>query len=306
MTRRIDISIDVSSTVPLAVPAETAVSIYIPDSGVQSNCATVLFAYPGPTYTRFYYDLQVPGREGYSFAEYLARWGYIVVACDHVGIGESTPYEPFSDLTQDVVLNADQATFDGVTAQLAAGTLHHEIPRLINPFIIGVGHSMGAVLLCHQQAKYGSFDALVFLGLAVLPSEGWRTAVTEIFSNAADCTRPPRELLHHLFHEESVPDDVKSADDSLATRVYLPPSGGDAQAQSDYLMQAVRSIDVPIFLGFGARDATRDPLYEACAYRNSTDLTIFILSDSGHCSNFSQNRTLLFDRIAGWIKSISR
>ena len=55
----------------------------------------VLVCLPGGTYSREYWDLNVPGRGGYSFAEFATERGYSVVTVDPLGTGESS--KPVSD-----------------------------------------------------------------------------------------------------------------------------------------------------------------------------------------------------------------
>lgn len=63
------------------------------------------------------------------------------------------------------------------------------------------------------------------------------------------------------------------------------------------------SIDVPLFLAFGEYDLTGDYLESLARYRSVTDATLFVLRDSAHCHNQAVTRTLLWDRLVGWILS---
>jgi hypothetical protein len=64
------------------------------------------------------------------------------------------------------------------------------------------------------------------------------------------------------------------------------------------------AIDVPVFLGFGDHDLTADYVGSLSRYRSATDATLFVLSDSAHCHNQAVTRTVLWDRIVGWITCI--
>lgn len=311
MPSRIDIRIDITDAVPLDTHLETAAWIYIPDADIQPDYTIVTFAFPGGTYSRSYYDLSVPGRTGYSFAERLAEAGYIVIACDHIGIGDSSPYEPFSALTKDVVISADCATVEDVMTRLTAGTLVDGLAPVMNPFTIGVGHSMGGYLLARQQARYHSFDAVAILGWSALarpenevlsPAE-W----SSYMSMMPDPTRPPRALFRDFFYDKRVPDDVKAADDALAVRIYSWMFQPDKYGLQDdpTIPEATRRIDVPIFLCFGERDTSPNPHHESDSYPNSADLTTFVLPRSAHCTNFAETRILFFDRLANWGHALS-
>lgn len=313
MTARIDIRIDVTGVVPIDASLETAAWVYLPPADVKVTCPTVVLAFPGGSYSRSYYDLHVPGREGYSFAEHLARRGHIVVSCEHIGLGDSTPYEPFADLTKDVVVKADLATVKGVMARLTTGTLVEGLGPLNNPFMIGVGHSIGARLLTLQQGRYRSFDAIAILGSSRLPLKTTTKALHRIVQPLAkfvmpDPERPPRRLSHRFFHDKDVPDDVKAADDALAVRLYpwMSEPGSSGILGDPAVPEAARNVDVPVFLGFGARDVSPDPHREAQAYPNSPDITIFVLPRSAHCTNLAETRGLFFNRISGWCNEVSK
>ena len=60
---------------------------YYPAAGA---VGAVLVCLPGATYSREYWDLKIPGRSGYSFAEFATGNGYDVVTIDPLGTGESS------------------------------------------------------------------------------------------------------------------------------------------------------------------------------------------------------------------------
>src|SRR5271165_4950148 len=89
-SRKAELRIDVTSALPLAGPLTMAASVYLPDPATVASPPVVMFASPGGGYSRGYFDLQFDGRPGYSQAQYHAAQGMIVVAYDHLGVGEST------------------------------------------------------------------------------------------------------------------------------------------------------------------------------------------------------------------------
>ena len=50
----------------------------------------LLVCLPGGTYSREYWDLNIPGHPGYSFADFATENGYPVVTIDPLGTGESS------------------------------------------------------------------------------------------------------------------------------------------------------------------------------------------------------------------------
>ena len=70
----IDISIAASITVPKAI---------------LSDPPAIFVCWPGGSYGRNYWDLQIPGRSDFSFADHMASRGYVVIAADPLGVGDS-------------------------------------------------------------------------------------------------------------------------------------------------------------------------------------------------------------------------
>ena len=80
-----ELSLDVTDGV--GEPARMVGTYFPPTSGSTGPAALVCL--PGGTYTRRYFDLEVPGRPGYSFARDAAGRGFPVVSFDMLGTGES-------------------------------------------------------------------------------------------------------------------------------------------------------------------------------------------------------------------------
>src|SRR5215218_4415876 len=78
--------------VPLAKSASGTAAIvatvYVPP-GIEAS-PTVVVALPGGGYSRGYFDLEFPGRSGYSEAEHHVAHGNVFIAMDHLGVGESS------------------------------------------------------------------------------------------------------------------------------------------------------------------------------------------------------------------------
>lgn len=306
MSAQCDIRIDVSDALGLGVPAETAVWLFLPDN-VGSD-AVIIFAFPGGTYGREYYHLEVPNRSGYSFAEALTGAGYIVACCDHIGLGASSRHEPFSLLTKEKVIAADQATVRGVVDGLESGSLVDGVGPIHNFYAVGVGHSMGARLLALQQEQFSTFDAVALLGTSWVPRSGSDGTSFAPIAALPDPTRPPRALFHRFFYGEDVPSDLIAVDDSHAVRafVWMFRPGEDGILEDPAVLEAAQKMAIPVFLGFGAQDTSPEPHVEAAAYHNSPDVTVFVLPGAAHCTNFASTRKMLFDRIAGWCQSLAR
>src|SRR5438132_770438 len=69
----------------------TAVDVYRPDELPERP--VVAFGFPGGGYSRGYYDIRHDG-DAYSQAAFHVGRGWIVVACDHLGVGDSDQPDP--------------------------------------------------------------------------------------------------------------------------------------------------------------------------------------------------------------------
>ena len=88
---RQDLTFDVTAALPAgsAERAELSATI-VADPAALPERPVVILAIPGGTYHRRYWDLQPPGRDGYSKAAYLAERGIIFIATDYFGGGDSS------------------------------------------------------------------------------------------------------------------------------------------------------------------------------------------------------------------------
>jgi hypothetical protein len=124
----------------------------------------VYFSVPGGGLDRAYYDLRAGGGTRFSFAVQMAERGCITIAIDPLGIGGSTRPRRGFELTADVHARALARLHHTVCARLRAGSLIASLPPLRDLVSIGVGHSVGALLVLFQQAAERSYDALALLG----------------------------------------------------------------------------------------------------------------------------------------------
>src|SRR2546421_10183816 len=88
--------------------------LFLPEQPLMAKA--VLLCLAGGTYDKRYWHLEVPGHPGYSFAEHLTGQGYVVVALDHLGVGDSG--DPSGDLSLAVLADGDAAVAEQVRARL--------------------------------------------------------------------------------------------------------------------------------------------------------------------------------------------
>jgi pimeloyl-ACP methyl ester carboxylesterase len=262
----------------------------------------VLVCLPGGTYSREYWDLNVPGHRGYSFADFAAERGYAVVTIDPLGTGESS--KPVRDFDfADIA-----ATLACAVSALPAVTGEH-LP------LVAVAHSLGGYLAITQQAVFSSYAGLAILGctnqhvaplnldpafIARSATPQGRAALAEEILSALPQPyfEGPREHMLSWFHLADVPADVVEAD-SVTTKSVVPRVFGTAMIPGIVAERAAQ-IEVPVFIGYGAVDVSPDPRAEAGLYRNSPDITTVVLAGSAHCHNMASSRHQLWRRLLAW------
>jgi alpha-beta hydrolase superfamily lysophospholipase len=272
-----------------------------------ADAGAVLVCLPGGTYSREYWDLNVPGRRGYSFADFATENGYAVVTIDPLGTGESS--KPVGDFDFTDIA----AALAHAVSALSASTGNHAPP-------VAVAHSLGGYLAITQQSLFSSYAGLAILGctnqhvapLNLDPSfiaraatpQGRAALAEEILSALREpYFEGPREHLQSWFHLSDVPADVVEAD-SVTAKSVVPRVFGTAMIPGVVAEHAAR-IEVPVLIGYGVVDVSPDPRAEAGLYCCSPDLTTVILADSAHCHNMASSRHRLWRRVLGWAATVT-
>ena len=109
-------------------------------------------------------DIQLPDRDGYSFAQHMTARGFVVIAADPLGVGDSGRPKDGTLCTYEALADAAHDAVQVIRGRLNDGTLVADLPPVAAPRIVGVGHSIGGGLVVLQQARWGNYDALAVLG----------------------------------------------------------------------------------------------------------------------------------------------
>jgi alpha-beta hydrolase superfamily lysophospholipase len=272
----------------------------------------VVVAVPGGTRTKEYYDLQVPGLSGYSFAEHLTARGHVVVALDHLGVGGSTRPRDAAVLGIELMAEALARAVAELRARVGAGTLPG-VARLADPYVVGVGSSVGGAVVLAQQARSGSYDALVTLGTPAAP--GWRgdrrTLADE--QEAPDTVADGWDSGYVTMHQEllrpgrywpDVPDDAVRADEATATVV--PKRCLHELALPRFVADFAAQVTIPVLLVHGERDHCPDPHGEPASFLSSRDITVFVVARSAHYHNVASTRAVMWNRIDAWMRATAQ
>jgi pimeloyl-ACP methyl ester carboxylesterase len=314
-TIRRDIEVDVSHLVPFPGPVIVRGWVRAPLGLDRSRPPLVLCCLAGGHCSTEYFDLQVPGHPGYSMAEHLAGRGFVVLSFDHIGLGASSRVDDIVRVTPALASAVNDHAHRTALEGLVAGTLLPELGKLLSPTVVGVGHSMGGMLVTVQQARHATFAGVAALGHG---GKGLPQFLTEAERAMAD--RPPIrdedvvELARvrlagaplvgtsrpesGTFMAHDVPRAVRAAFAAQSTELLF--SCGLTSMLPHATEKEKSDITVPVFLGFGENDLTRDFIGSVALYTSSRDVTLFVLPGSAHCHNQATGRVVLWDRLAHW------
>lgn len=173
MIAPVDLTIDVTDTASIGMPAHTVATVHLPEPDQLCDPPVVCFAFPGGGYSRQYYTFDMPGdvRTGDDRAGGQAGWhtrrGWIFVACDHLGFGDATA--PGGNvLNYDNVALGNKATVEAVMTKLEAATLVEGYPSVTDAVRLGIGQSMGGCFTIVLQGQHRVFDGIASLGFSAI------------------------------------------------------------------------------------------------------------------------------------------
>jgi pimeloyl-ACP methyl ester carboxylesterase len=293
-----ELMLEVSASVPFDATTCLAASVHLPDIAAGAPRA-VLVCWPGGSYGRAYWDMQIPGYPGYSFADHVTAQGYLVVTADPLGVGASSKPGDGDRVNLETMSAACAAFVEQVRALLAAACLtvvtqaRHRCYDAVA--LLGFTHGQKELSVTAVGAATADPDATAHT-LREAASEQARAFFGDTWDDVYGLV--PREPHHGWLHRPDVPPAVIAADDAAAVR-------WPRQAYVDALLVGYSAgfaahLDCSIFVGFGDHDVPPVPHADVAFYTRSPDVTLYVLPDAAHCHNFAATRTQLWDRIDRW------
>ena len=331
--RSVDMDIDVTGAAGLGETVHTRVTIVLPHPSDMPDPPIVCFAFPGGTYSRQYYTFDMPDSTGGGEAGWHASRGWIFVACDHLGVGESSL--PDRDkLVYQTVSAANHATVQGVLQRLADGSVAQAFPAIKDPVVIGIGQSMGGQFLVVQQGRQQTFDGIASLGYsaiyqAIRGHAGVLRDVTPFVTrDPVPAGTPPvnsnvlglqrslsaaerAETWRTAFHYHDVPADIVNQDMDRSGELPVwasatVPYAGALSLTPGAVAPEAAAIVVPVLVALGEDDCFgEDPRMEPKAYRSAVDVSVFICPRMAHMHNFAGTREVLWARIHKWAEHVA-
>ena len=299
--------IPIGAPLPGEGELEIAIDVFAPTQ--LSEPAIVLFCMPGGGMNRKYFDLGGPG-DSMSFAAAMSARGFVVVTMDHLGVGESShPRDGFA-ITSAVAAQANAVAFDEIARRLRDGVLHPALPALRHFTPIGVGHSMGGLIMTVQQDARRDFAAMMLLGFGTC-------GMPEVLSDddRAALARPDRglselpRLARQRFGGDAYPPIPRAEGASSAARALAAAQDGVLSVPAVHSMipgsikEEIARLDVPIFIGVGDRDIVGPPRMLPAEYERASDITLFIVEKCGHHPFVSPDTPRLLARAGDWVRA---
>ncbi len=328
-SHRIELKVDVSSSVDLPAPLEIAATAYLPDPAKLASPPLVIFAVPGGGYSRGYFDMHFAGREGYSEAEYHTARGAIFIACDHLGVGDST-IAHLDKITLEHMGDSYTHAVRTLCERIEQGSLAPGFPAVRNITKIGIGQSLGGMATIIAQGRNHVFDGIAPLGYSGIhtqlpqPTEEARVAAVKVHSLSRDADMSKHSIAEssaqvmdfkYPFHWEDVPAEILDADmkGGYPIRKTCPPFGSATMPTCSLLgmtpgvvSKEAAAIRSPVLIAVGERDVCPDPHAEPGAYRGARDISLFIAPRMAHMHNFASTRALLWERVFAWANRLAQ
>lgn len=262
-----------------------------------------LFCFPGGGMTQRYFNL-----DGASFAQAMTDAGIVTVTFDHPGVGESSPVRDGFTLSADAVARAGAHAAQDIGARLRDGIATPDLPSLPDLTMIGVGHSMGAMIVTLQQAAYRPFAGLALLGFSthglpevLTPAE--HAVAAQPVRAAADFVR-----LAQLRFGQALADISSRANGSAALQAASGPlltvSAMQSMLPGNIAAQAA-TIDVPVYLSVGDRDIAGPADQIPAAFSASCDVRLSVMPDAGHHPFIAPSAPLLYAEIISWAQQLA-
>ncbi len=316
--------IDVSEAVPHPGRFELAVDVVVPHERAIDSPPVALVCLPGGFLSRRYFDLGTAGERSYSFAQAMAARGFVTLAIDHLGIGESSKPEPVEAgfaFGVEVVARANQLALERALERLGRGDAEAGIPAMRCGSTIGVGHSMGSVLTVEQQAIARPHRALVLFSFTTRGLPLFLNADQRQYANDPERARRELGALARRSYATPYPARAEGAegDRRAAFGVGTAPPLAEAllhAASTDLLAlggllsmlpggyaPSAAAIDVPVYVLIGDHDLHGERGVRAELPR-SPSVTIRTLEDCWHCHLVANSRAAIFREIPIWIADV--
>ncbi|HEY3698858.1 MAG TPA: alpha/beta fold hydrolase [Spongiibacteraceae bacterium] len=316
--RRFRRTINLINAIPDINNTAISVDVIVPEPDQLAADPVILFCAPGGGMSGLYYDLGDDANRDFSFAQAMAARGWIVVAIDPLGGGRSSAIDDGYLLHPARLAAAHNAAITALKKEFAEGFENY--PALKNFMSVGVGHSMGGMIVSWVQAHFTPYDAVIILGSG--PYGLYEHLSDDLRPLANEPQRARDEIVERLRANGTPPfAELKSNEKSRAIfrggnatalaylrnariPIFLVP-GSFVMIPGSWAPEAER-INVPVLLMYGDTDICTAPHNVPAYFKNSADITVVILPDTGHSHFVFPTIAHLTARVGTWIGAQQR
>lgn len=273
------------------------------DSSQNNKANPLLFCLPGGGAAKGFFDLA----PDHSFARRMNAKGYDVLTMDHPGTATNPLPESRAFLTP------------RGSADMINWALQNFLSAIETPDrdVIGVGHSMGGMMITLMQGRHKSFKAMALLGSSAGGLDWGLTAEEQEYKNREEDIERDLETLTLTKFKAQFPGhpgggpsgksivfggETEELTEALRQNTCeLFAAGGMMSMIRGSFKTEVEALDIPMFFAFGdhdigipAEDAPKD-------YINATSTQLIILENTGHNHMAFSSIEFLADELAVWI-----
>lgn len=275
---------------------------------------SVLFCVPGGGRNRNFFDLRSAESTRFSFAHAMLARNHMVVLIDPPGVGESPAPNDGYALTVDVVADAIAKAARALVDRLRTGDIDPAFAPADPQKIVGVGHSMGAILTILQQHRHKLYDGLVLLGLGARGLPSFLNDAEKALAHNPDALRAQ---IHHLAQTHFGTPFLEIDEKHIRPSPHADPGALAMLAHTIAPTSTVCTIFVlvpgsfapeaaalraPSFVGIGQYDFAGSADDVPAILPAVKDLTVVTIPDAGHNLVVFPSCQFLFEQVGAWLE----
>jgi pimeloyl-ACP methyl ester carboxylesterase len=266
---------------------------------------TLLFCLPGGGASAEYFDLSPT----HSFAQIMTKNGYDVLTMDHPGTATNPLPHDHPFLTPYQAVDLISRCYENFTAQIDMNQTK----------AIGIGHSMGGMVITILQARHQVFQSIGLLGSSAGGLE-WGLSKEEkpYIDNQPSFLDNLERLTLNKFKTAFPPSTGGPSGKSITFGGETPEltqrlkdiscalyaAGGMMSMTRGSFKREVDAIDIPIFFAFGDHDIGIPPQDAPKDYTGTSETNLMILNETGHNHFAFSSINTLCQKLHYWLSSL--
>ena len=267
----------------------------------------ILFCLPGGGASAEFFDLA----PDYSFVNRMTAFGYDVITMDHPG----TATNPLPDNHPFLMPRQSADYIFSAMSEII------KRPSLRSKSLIGIGHSMGGMMISLIFGRHKCFKAIALLGSSAGGLEWGLSEDEKAYIDKPDeLARDLEKLTLSKFKQEFIANPGGGPSGKSITfggetpeltqrlreiSCELYSAGGMMSMTCGSFQKEVDAMDVPLFFAFGDHDIGIPPIEAPKAYVNAPSTELLILENTGHNSLAFSSISTLCIRMNDWLKKIT-